>query len=1338
MRQTRHAPQALLNVLLAILLVATSLLPLAATAEARDFARSLADVAAEIGNPGGGIYVKYSITGFNVTHTNKPHDFIGEPTGDAVRATGLIRISIPGTGYTKASMSVTGGTDSTEIPKQSWPPAGDNGLVGSGEPRRTVELPFDMAIPVKAGEAGWIQIRGCMLGGIAECETVRASFQAPGKPGATTTSPATPTLVPAGGTELRAIAKPLFLPPDGKAQSTVVFTWLENGKPVAGKNITLGWNGDGTLDRPSGVTDANGQVFATYTAPKSAGTASQQIEVVGRGEGVAEAKALIQVGVVGVTEVSSASRADLGGDQILIDAEIANYHSAAIANVPVEFWDGDPAAGGKLLGTKTIATIPAGGKAWSCGSGWRQCVNWPIGGNATKRTLTVRVPQVAGLGGNANSPLAARAFTVSNYGAPFKTNVDGYNFENYSRNPNTTEFLEDALAIQVVNEKLNEGLRVLSYPSLLQDFAETYGTLGGAHCLGMATSSIAYFRDSSLKPAPGPTYGYSKNDQKVKAQIGLYHVYQMSNSFKKALPLSGNTLSTDNLAMLRDYAAGKLGAGQPIAIGMGGPRGGHAVVAYQMTEIEEYGVDKLAYYDSNYPWQSLTDGIAWQGRMWPASGSFAYEDFRTVTVDSDIKMPANAGAVFADLAKSFAKQMMSELTGGLGQLRLITFRGPAEPVLVTPDGKRLGYLNGQPVADIPGGKIAKLLDSYVFVVPVALNVRLTAKASADGTVTAGAATPSGGSASSPRFPGFALPDPRALFAPATAATVLFDKVPVRAGDAIEIQFTGDQAILATGGKPVQPTSRATVDAATLGATPPATAPATPTAAPAAQPAPAATGPSASPTFRDPLEGKSDPGASGFSGPQNTNVGATRGVAWVPGKEGLSASLTGMDSFVGYAGARLKADQGSIVVRFKPAPDLAGTFAKRDPSWKDSGQNKPPQSGFLLDTIGWNGAPKGSWYVTLDPSAKGGLAFGIWDGGKWHAIGWGVPAGWTWDANRWYDIGVTWGPKGMTILVDGEQKAVLPDVVSVSNTIPWFLGQAPWYWPYGPHSILGAFDDVRVYGEQIGPYASVGAPPPAASAPPTAATTGGTPAKPGGTASVAAVPGTQPPVTKPVFGGAGTVVQWPLGSPPNMVGGAPPPAGSETGKPRAGGPSPSNGVALPTPGAAGAANGSSNGAATGAANGAANGVADPLSDFSVGGPAAITLGKAVGVPNGDVTSYLPGGQSGLVAGAIDKVPGGTPLICGLPFLFGGGLLVLLLGAIGVAARPWKKRKKSPVAGPQPPSAAQYVPPPPAPPPTAAPASPVPALASTIYCDQCGKSLSAGMSYCDGCGAKVETP
>lgn len=490
--------------------------------------------------------------------------------------------------------------------------------------------------------------------------------------------------------------------------------------------------------------------------------------------------------------------------------------------------------------------------------------------------------------------------------------------------------------------------------------------------------------------------------------------------------------------------------------------------------------------------------------------------------------------------------------------------------------------------------------------------------------------------------------------------------------------------------------------------------------------------SAKPTWQDPLDGKADSGATSFSGPRATTKPASGGVSWVPGSAGQAASLSAMDSYVGYAGSRLRPDQGSIVFKHKPIANVAGVYGQRHASWTDYGQHKPPQSGFLVDTIGWNAAPKGSFGLTLNPAAGGGLAFGIWDGSKWHYVTWTAPKDWQWDPNRWYELGVTWGPKGMAILVDGEQKAAIPDVVQVNNSIPWFLGQGPWYWPYGPHSMMGAYDDLRVYGEQIGPYApptAAGAPAakpsPAAATPPGSTTSSGSP-----TTSTSPTRSAGGSPASPVASGV-AATKTPIGAP---------------------GQSTQPGAATKSP--------------SGASSPPKQSKPGPIEQIV--GPVAGLPGGATGPVAGAVTTLdslnlsdnLPGGQSGPVASAVDQLPGGTAVLCSLPLIVGVVLLALLAALLGFAGGRRRRHEGLPpsptiagfpgaangpvVAGaplPTPPTPPAFSTPPPATlagaPPTAlagAPAlQPPTGVGATGFCDQCGAPQKAGVRFCGRCGA-----
>ena len=214
-----------------------------------------------------------------------------------------------------------------------------------------------------------------------------------------------------------------------------------------------------------------------------------------------------------------------------------------------------------------------------------------------------------------------------------------------------------------------------------------------------------------------------------------------------------------------------------------------------------------------------------------------------------------------------------------------------------------------------------------------------------------------------------------------------------------------------------------------------------------------------PYWIDNLDGKADSFQKGEAG---TTVEPTKVTSWVSGVSGQAAFLDTDDAYIGYLGSQLVAKEGAITFKYKPIPNLASVFATRHTDWTDYNQNKPPQYGFLLDTVGWGAAKTGSFSFILDPAANGNLGFGVWDGSSWRYVRWTTPQDWQWDSTRWYELGVTWGSQGLGILVDGQQKASTPDVLSIDDTGVWYLGQAPNYWPYGPHTMMGSYDEVKVF------------------------------------------------------------------------------------------------------------------------------------------------------------------------------------------------------------------------------------------------------------------------------------
>jgi hypothetical protein len=88
-------------------------------------AHGQADPAKEIRDPNDGIYIRYPFSGYTVTSQVRPTEFKGDATATPVRASGIIRISMPGITITQGSVAAKGVIGMSTLQNLQWPPKGD-------------------------------------------------------------------------------------------------------------------------------------------------------------------------------------------------------------------------------------------------------------------------------------------------------------------------------------------------------------------------------------------------------------------------------------------------------------------------------------------------------------------------------------------------------------------------------------------------------------------------------------------------------------------------------------------------------------------------------------------------------------------------------------------------------------------------------------------------------------------------------------------------------------------------------------------------------------------------------------------------------------------------------------------------------------------------------------------------------------------------------------------------------------------------------------------------------------------------------------------------------------
>lgn len=182
------------------------------------------------------------------------------------------------------------------------------------------------------------------------------------------------------------------------------------------------------------------------------------------------------------------------------------------------------------------------------------------------------------------------------------------------------------------------------------------------------------------------------------------------------------------------------------------------------------------------------------------------------------------------------------------------------------------------------------------------------------------------------------------------------------------------------------------------------------------------------------------------------------------ESGGMLQMDAVTDYKAYDPSMLNAAQGTFEMLFTPADDILTAFtAQNQTAWQKFMSYDPPGNGFLIDTIGWRAAPQGSFGLLAGfTEATATVSWGIWDGAAWHYV--------TYSESPWeprpYRITASYGPAGVRLYVDGELADEDPSYGGgVDTGQPVVLGQAPWYWPYGAHSMLGTIQEFKYSAAQ---------------------------------------------------------------------------------------------------------------------------------------------------------------------------------------------------------------------------------------------------------------------------------
>jgi len=333
--------------------------------------------------------------------------------------------------------------------------------------------------------------------------------------------------------------------------------------------------------------------------------------------------------------------------------------------------------------------------------------------------MEIKITDVNPVESNANTENNSRTKTLSIYYVPFNIKEEVYSFENpgYDDWPKLKSTIDNLL---------NHPIR----GAVLWVLAKIFKSEGV--CLGMASTVMAYKEGSLSIPNGGSVNDLDLAMTEVRNNIIVYQLNpshlgiqahricdQKINNFP-CIPdeyqIIIDSLKEGKLMMLYLGESGEFG-------------GGHQLVAYQCITDKEIGTAFIYVYDSNYPESEKILELPLD------AGIFGYDGYDMVWAEDLKPLPT-------ELIEEYFNDLVNLIYDSLkisGQELINVFssinpfknkNGFTEDTLITDEyGRKIGYLDGVPVNEIPDGVIEIFGDFQTYQIPLSLNydIQITGK-----------------------------------------------------------------------------------------------------------------------------------------------------------------------------------------------------------------------------------------------------------------------------------------------------------------------------------------------------------------------------------------------------------------------------------------------------------------------------------------------------------------------------------------------------------------------------------------------------------------------------------
>ena len=335
--------------------------------------------------------------------------------------------------------------------------------------------------------------------------------------------------------------------------------------------------------------------------------------------------------------------------------------------------------------------------------------------------MEIKITDVNPAESNANIENNSKTKILSIYYVPFNIKEDTYSFAN----PEFTDWLE-------LKSTLDEAKSLMIVGLIYTPLGKLFKSKG--YCYGMASTVVAY--KEGLLTIPN---GESVNDleftmPEVKKNILNYQinlsalgtqVHRMREQIWSNFPY----ISDEYQKIINSLKEGKL---MMLALGESGTFKAHELVAYQCITDKETGTTFIYVYDSNYLESEKILELPLN------TGIFGYEGYDMLWAEELKPLPADLiEEYFNDLVNLICDGLKSagqELIGVFSSVNPFKNKNEIiEDTLITDEyGRKIGYLDGVPVNEIPDGVIEIFGNFQTYQIPLSLNYDIQIKGKEQG------------------------------------------------------------------------------------------------------------------------------------------------------------------------------------------------------------------------------------------------------------------------------------------------------------------------------------------------------------------------------------------------------------------------------------------------------------------------------------------------------------------------------------------------------------------------------------------------------------------------------